>query len=292
MSEPRTIRELLSVASGWLAEQGVDEARFDTEVLLAHTLNCKRLDLYLDHDRPLDLPERDRFRGLMRRRGRREPVAYITGTRGFYGLDLEVAPGVLIPRPETEHLVEVGLAELDRLRGLRGAEETLRFADVGAGSGCVALALAQERPAARGLASDVSPAALRVARRNAEQLGLLERVSFTCGNLLGHVAPGSLDLIVSNPPYVTPDEERLLGPEILDHEPRGALFDSAGLPLTRALVDQARRALRSGGGLALETGFDKADLVAGFLEHAGFRDVRRVEDLDGTERVIAGRLEC
>jgi len=284
---PATVRELLPVAAGWLGEQGVDEARLATEHLLAHVLGVRRLDLYLDHDRPLVPAERERFRALMRRRAAREPLAYITGERGFYGLDLAVGPGVLVPRPETEHLVEAGLEALDA--ALAAGAEAPVFADVGAGSGCVALALLHERPAARGLALDVSAAALAVARRNAERLGLAERLAVVRADLLGACAAESLDLVLSNPPYVTPDERHLLAPEIADHEPVEALYDEAGLPLTRRLAADAARALRPGGVLALETGWRKGDLVRGLLADAGFADVRTVPDYGGHERVVVGR---
>ena len=289
--KPQTIRELLPVASAWLAERGVEESRLDTELLLAHVLELSRMQLYMDHDRPLVASELEQFRALMRRRGeRREPVAYLIGERGFCGLDIEVGPGVLIPRPETEHLVEVGCEELGRLAIERGAgAETLRAADVGTGSGCVALALLDRVDDLRVWATDRSAAALRIARRNAERCEAGERLLLGQADLLGPAAPGSLDLIVSNPPYVLPTEDPLLSPEVRDHEPRSALFDAEGLPLTQRLVEQAARALRPQGALAIETGFDKAPLVEGFFQRAGFADVRRVEDLSGIERIVVGR---
>jgi release factor glutamine methyltransferase len=283
---PRTVREVLAAAAPWLASRGVaeDEARLDAELLLAHVLGVRRLDLYLDHDRPLDEAERARYRALMRRRGEgREPVAYVLGERGFHGLVLEVGPGALVPRPETEHLVEVGL------EALRAAGAAPRFVDVGTGSGCVALALAEAVGAARGLALDRSAAALAVAARNVRRLHLEERVVLVRGDLLAAVAPGSVDLVASNPPYVLPDEAGLLAPEVARWEPREALFDAPGLPLTRALAAAAAVVLRPGGTLAVETGFDKAPLVAGHLREAGFVDLRAVRDLAGIERVVVGR---
>lgn len=283
---PRSVRDVLTAAAGWLAERGVDpdEARLDAELLLARTLELRRLDLYLDHDRPLTDDERARFRALMRRRGEgREPVAYLLGERGFYGLTLAVGPGALVPRPETEHLVEVGL------EALRAAGERSTFVDVGTGSGCVALALLHELPLARGVGVDRSPEALRWAARNAQALALGERLALVRGDLLGPVRATSVDLVVSNPPYVTPDEEALLAPEVARWEPRGALFDAPGLPLTAALAREAARALRPGGTLAVETGAGKAPLVAGQLAAAGFEGVRALEDLAGIERVVVGR---
>ncbi len=290
-TKPRTVREIIAVAAGWLAEQGVEEARVDTELLLAHVLGCRRLDLYMHPDKPVEEHELGPFRELMRRRGRREPVAYLVGEKGFYGLDLEVSPAVLIPRPETEHLVQAGLAELDRVAGRAlGAARPTRFADVGTGSGCVALALAKERRSARGVALDRSSAAIAVAARNAVRCRLGDRVSFVRGDLLEAMAPGSLDLVVSNPPYVTPTEEELLAPDVLRFEPREALFDVAeDLPLTARLVRQARSVLRPGGALAVETGFDKAPRVERMMADAGFEALRREKDLAGIERVVVGR---
>ncbi len=290
-TKPRTIRELLTVATSWLTEQGIEEPRVDVELLLAHALGCRRLDLYLAPDKPLEDAELARFRPLMRRRGAREPVAYLVGEKGFYGLDLEVGPAVLIPRPETEHLVQAGLHELDRIAGAAlGVARPTRFVDVGTGSGCVALALAKERPGTRGVAVDRSPAAIATARRNAARCRLAGRVAFARGDLLGAVRPASVDLVVSNPPYVTPAEEALLAPDVLRFEPREALFDVAeDLPLTATLVRQAREVLRPGGALAIETGYDKAELVAAFMATAGFEAVRRERDLAGIERVVIGR---
>ncbi|MEZ6186695.1 MAG: peptide chain release factor N(5)-glutamine methyltransferase [Planctomycetota bacterium] len=283
MNQPTTVRGLLNVASTWLGEQGVDEARLNTEHLLAHVLGCRRLDLYLDVDRPLSVPERDRFRGLMRRRGaERIPLAYLLGTRGFMGHDFKVAPGVLIPRPDTETLV---LAGRDALQGL----EVARFADVGTGSGCVALSLLALVERAQGVGIDVSPDALELAAQNKASHPAGARLELRRASLLDGQDDRSLELVLSNPPYITPSEHGLLAPEVKDHEPAEALFDEEGLPLTRRLVDEAARVLVPGGTLALETGFDKAALVAGFLRQAGYEDVRTLQDLGEIERVVVGR---
>ena len=249
---------------------------------MAKVLGVRRLDLYLDHDRPLIPAELAAFRLLMRRRGEgREPVAYLTGERGFRGLDLEVGPGVLIPRPDSEVLVEIGEAF---------AKERARvtFADVGTGSGCIALALASACPQARGLALDRSHAALQIAARNLSQTGLGERVTLAQADLLGACRPGALDLVLSNPPYVLESERSLLSREILEHEPSSALFDRDGLPLTERLVEEAWVALRPGGLLAIETGFDKAPLVESFFAKVGFVALRRESDLGEVERVVVG----
>ena len=289
--QPTNVRALIEVSARWLEGQGVDEARLAIEHLLAHVLGCRRLDLYLDHDRPVSEAERARFRGLVLRRLRREPLAYILGTRGFYGLDLKVGPGVLVPRPESEHLVEGGLEELGRVQ-LEGEDpgRELVLADVGTGSGCLALALLTHAPGARAVGIDRSAAALRIARENARALGLEGRLSLVRGDLLDAVAPGSLDLVVSNPPYVTPDEEGLLAPEVRDHEPREALFDAPGLPLTARLVRDAKVALRPGGALLVETGWNKAPVLREMFAAAGYEAVRTIPDLAGIERVVLGRV--
>lgn len=285
--KPTDVRGLLPVATAWLSERGVPEARLDTELLLAHVLGIRRLQLYTDHDRPLMAAELTALRALMRRRGEdREPVAYLIGERGFHGLDLKVGPGVLIPRPDSEVLVELGQAFVKAR--LEQGEASLRFADVGTGSGCLALALATACPQAYGVALDRSLAALRIAAENRALCKLEDRVCLVLGDLLGPLAPSSLDLVLSNPPYVLESERELMSPDVLDHEPPSALFDADGLPLTRRLVSEAWDALKPGGLLAIETGFDKAPLVESFFAEAGFTELRRELDLGEIERVVVG----
>tara|TARA_R110002072_G_scaffold234037_1_gene391587 strand:+ start:153 stop:1031 length:879 start_codon:yes stop_codon:yes gene_type:complete len=288
MSEkPTNVRGILPVTAAWLEERGVPEARLDTELLLAHVLGIKRMGLYTDHDQPLIPAELGALRALMRRRGEgREPVAYLLGERAFRGLDIKVAPGVLIPRPDSEVLVEVGEAFVKARQ--EADEAPLRFADVGTGSGCIALALATACPNLHGVALDRSPEALRIAAQNRALTGLEERVALVLGDLLGPIKSGSLDLILSNPPYVLESERELMSPDILDHEPASALFDADGLPLTRRLVEEAWRVLRPGGLLAVETGFDKAPLVESFFSEVGFTELRREKDLGEIERVVVG----
>ena len=283
-----TSRSVLKLAAEWLVKKGIDSPRLDAELLLAHALRVKRLDLYLDMDRPLSEAELEPFRAALRRRVAREPLAYIAGEREFYGLAFEVTKDVLVPRPETEHLVAVALEEVER-----GAR---RFCDVGTGSGCVAVSILKksggpgaEPPNERrvtGTATDVSEAALSVARRNVARHGVtLELVR---GDLLEGVA-GPLDLVVSNPPYVLPSERAGLDPE-LGFEPQGALFDTGeDLPTTRRLAEQAREKLKPGGLLAVETGAGRAALVRAHLEAAGFVEIDFVKDLAGHERIVRGR---
>jgi release factor glutamine methyltransferase len=294
-----TIRQALLDASAALADAGCDTPRLDAELLLASVLRVGRSRLVLDREQELDAADAVRFADLVRRRADREPVAYILGLREFRRLSLRVDPRVLIPRPETELLVEVGLSLP------RGA----CVVDVGTGSGAVALALADERPDLCVVGVDVSEGAIAVARSNAERLGL--DVEFVVGDLLADVRDRPVrdrpvrdrpvrdrpvrdrptgdthfDAILANLPYVP--EDATLPPEIIRYEPAEAVFGGAdGLGVIRRLVgalDSHSLSL-----VALEVGFDQADAVAALLTDAGFGSVERLRDLAGHERVVVGR---
>jgi len=262
-----TIREALESAVIALTAARCATPRLDAEVLLAHVLGVDRAALILHPDRALAPSEARAFMDAARRRREREPVAYITGTKGFRHLELAVDRRVLIPRPETEHLVE---AALDLPPGTR-------VVDVGTGSGAIALALKSERPDLHVLATDVSPDALAVARANAERLGL--DVTFVEGDLLAGV---EADAVVSNPPYVGEDETVM--PEVARYEPRVAVFAAGeGFAVIRRLV-AAPVAF-----MALEIAGHQGDAVESLLRAAGFANVERVRDLAGIERVVVGR---
>jgi release factor glutamine methyltransferase len=261
-----TVREALDSAVIALQAAGVDTPRLDAEVLLADVLGADRAALIAHPARELEPAETRRFQDAARRRVQREPVAYITGRRGFRGIELMVDARVLVPRPETEHVVEAAL-ELPR-----GA----RVVDVGTGSGAIALALKAERPDLEVAGTDADGAALDVARANAARLGLA--VTFVHGDLLAGL---EAEAVVSNPPYVA-DGERLM-PDVARWEPRGALFAGAdGLAVIRRLVAAAAGARF----LALEVGAGQADAVAELM--TGY-DVQKVRDLAGIERVVVGR---
>lgn len=274
-----TVGEVVRASSEYLAGRGVPSPRVDAEHLVAKALGLARLDLYLQFDKPLTEAELASCRELVRRRGRREPLAYILGEWGFRRLTLRVDRRVLIPRPETEIVVERCLVLLADL----AQPEVL---EVGTGSGAIALALADEHPGARVTAIDASADALSLARENAELTGLAGRVTFLHHDLFAGLPGDSYDLVVSNPPYVDPDELPTLQPEVREWEPRQALV---GRGATEAVAESAGEALRPGGWLVLEVADGAADRVSALLASVGFADVRRTKDLAGRERVVEGR---
>jgi release factor glutamine methyltransferase len=277
-----TVLELLRWTTAHFTAKGIETARLDAELLLAFALGCDRLRLYLEFEKPVTAEERALFRALVRRRAEeRVPVAYLTGTREFWSLSLSVTPDVLIPRPDTETLVEAVLARRPE------REATLSALDLGTGSGAIALALASERPGAQLTASDVSSAALAVARKNAEALGLAQRIRFVLGDGFAPVAGERFDVIVSNPPYVAEADAAGLAPE-LRHEPRLALFQpGAGTALLRRIASEAQSHLTPGGLLALELAPAQASDVTQCLARAGFSDVAEHRDLGGRVRAVS-----
>ncbi|MEX2048518.1 MAG: peptide chain release factor N(5)-glutamine methyltransferase [Gemmatimonadota bacterium] len=283
-TEPWTILRLMLWSASYLQEKGVERARLDAEYLLAHVLGVGRLQMYLQHERPLSADELAAYRPLLKRRATREPLQYILGRQSFRDLDLEVGPGVLIPRPETERLVDVVL-EWARAQG----RTDLDALDVGTGSGAIALALATEGPFARVVATDVSAAALELARRNRDALGLAERVDLRHGPDFGPLSVDeAFDVVVSNPPYVAEGEREALAPEVVAWEPQEALFAGAdGLAVLRRLVTGASGALRAGGLLAVEVGDGQAASVVALAREASrYRDVAVHRDLAGKERIV------
>lgn len=278
---PWTVLDLLRWTTEHFASKGIETARLDAEVLLAHALGIERLRLYLDFEKPVLDEERARFRGLVRRRGEeRVPVAYLTGQREFWSLPLTVTPDVLIPRPETETLIEAVLS-----RGSR--ERPLRVLDLGTGSGAIALALASEWSLAEFTASDISDAALAVAQKNAEALGQGARLRFAAGDGFEAVPGACFDVIVSNPPYVAEADAASLAPE-LGHEPPGALFAPGdGTALLRQIVAEAPEHLAPGGLLALELAPVQAEGVTQSLLAAGFEALAAHRDLSGRVRALS-----
>jgi release factor glutamine methyltransferase len=270
-----TVRDLLVAATDELSRAGVPSPRVDAEWLLAHALGVSRTELYAVGDEaPADC-ERV-FRELVARRAAREPLAYVLGEWGFRRLTLSVDPRVLIPRPETEVLVERCLELIADL-----AEP--RVLDIGVGSGAIALAITDEHPGARVVATDSSSEALAVAAENAARTG--QPVELVEGELFAGL-DGPFDLVVSNPPYVAPEEVGTLQPEVGEHEPRAALIESAG---TETIAEQALTRLAAGGSLAFEVADGKAGEVAALLRRLGYEQVTIGQDLAERERVVDGR---
>ena len=278
-----TAAALLEDAAATLAAAGVASPEWDAERLLRHVLGWDRATLVASPDRLVPEPEAERFRALLRRRAAREPLQYILGTQAFWKHAFLVTPAVLIPRPETELLVETGL-EL-----LRGVARPV-VVDVGTGSGCIALSIAAERPDAEVHATEISGAALEVARENAQRLGLERRVRFHQGHLLEPLSGLQVHLVLSNPPYVDPSEHASLAPEVRDHEPKEALLPRGdSLSVYRSLVRQSRAALGPGGWMAVEVGHGQATSVEALCRGGGLVAVRIMHDLAGIPRVVAAR---
>jgi release factor glutamine methyltransferase len=269
--------EVLARATEYLTAKGVASPRLDAEHLLGKATGLSRLELYMHLDRPLTEAERDGFRELVRRRGEREPLAYILGEWGFRRLTLCVDRRALVPRPETEVVVERALALLE------GTNEPAVL-DVGAGTGAIALAIADEHPGARVKAIDVSPDALALARENAERTGV--PIELEQRDLREGLGDAEYDLVVSNPPYVTPEEIETLQPEVRDWEPRLA---TVGEEHTRLVGEGAWRALRPGGHLVLEVAEARGEQTVAELERLGYADVALTDDLTGRPRVVEAR---
>ena len=270
--------ELVRVTAEFFADKGIASPRLDAELLLAHVLGLDRLQLYLQHDRPLVPAEVDAFRELVRQRGRRVPLQHLIGEVTILDHSFVVRPGVFIPRPETETLIEVC--------GALGPFGSI--VEVGPGTGVIGLSLLARWPEARLFAVDVSPEAVELSRENAGRLGVAERAEFVCADALGAEFP-LCDLFVSNPPYVAGRVIDGLEPEVRDHDPRAALDGGEdGLEFIRALLPKAFAVLRESGVIALEHGDDQGLSVPELLQDAGFGQVRCENDLGGRPRVSLG----
>jgi release factor glutamine methyltransferase len=283
---PWTVRRLLDWTTRYLAGRGVESAGLEAAVLLAHALGWRRLDLYTRHDEEPDDGPRQRFRELVRRRAEGCPVAYLVGRKEFFSLDFEVGPAVLVPRPDTEWLVD---------EGLRLARDILPeplLLDLGTGSGCVAVAVARHCPAARVVATDVSVEALEVAARNAERHKVAGRVTFLHGDLFAPLPPGErFDLVLSNPPYIPTGDLAGLEPSVRDHEPRLALDGGPdGLAVIERIVREAGPWLKPGGHLLFEIGADQEEAARQRLGQApGFEEAATIRDGEGRPRVLRAR---
>lgn len=273
----KTVLEVLRATTDYFAKHGVESPRLNAEHLVAHALGKKRLELYLEFDRPLGEKELEPLRDLVRKRATGVPLQHLLGTVEFHGRVFASDARALIPRPETEHLVELILAQ--------EGPKPKRIIDIGTGSGVIALTLAAELPEAEVEAVDISPDALSLARENAERLGLTHRVKFFESDLLSG-SEGAYDLIVANLPYIAKDEIPKLSREV-QHDPVLALDGGdVGVEIIQRLIAQAREHLNPGGRLALEIGHDQSARLAAELERQNYRDICPVADYQGALRFL------
>lgn len=276
-----TVLEIIKRTTEFLATKGVASPRLNAELLLGHVIGRRRMQLYLEFERPLTAAELDQLRPLVRRRGQQEPLQYVLGEAEFRGLRLKVDRRALIPRPETELLVEL----VHTWAGTQAP--VLRALDLGTGSGAIAVALATLWPGAAVVAAERCPEALTLARENFAALGLEGRIQPVAATWFDGVPAGPYDAIVSNPPYLTAAEVAATAPEVREHEPRAALeAPEEGLADLRAILEAAPGYLRPGGLLALETGCDHRAALCARLQAAGFQSVAAHQDLTGRDRFI------
>jgi release factor glutamine methyltransferase len=280
-----TVKDLVAWMTDDLRKRGIETARIDAELMVAQVLGVDRIKILLSAERELSATELEQIRALHKRRRTFEPIAYLRGEREFYGHVFRVDARVLVPRPDTETLVEVALSRLS------GRELGARVVDLCTGSGCVAVSLKLAQPTIALDAVDLSPDALAVARDNALRLGAVWNVRFALGDLfapLGDAVP-RYDLVTANPPYIARAEIGTLQRDIQDHEPRLAIDGGDdGLVVVRRIVDQAPLWLRNGGALAMEIGAGQAEAVREIFAQRGFADVRLARDYGGIERVVSG----
>lgn len=297
-SDSWTVLKIIQWTTEYLKGKGIESPRLDSEVLLAHLLKLDRVGLYLNFDRPMGKEELSSYREMIKRRGAREPLQYITGHQEFWSLDFKVTPDVLIPRPDTEILVEQAIKAVRRetLDVRRKNKETLTILDLCTGSGCIAISLARELKEAVVYAVDASEKALKVAGENAEKLGVKDRVFFLHGDLYealrSHLSPlTSFDLIASNPPYVKNVDIPNIQPDVRDYEPRMAVDGGPeGLDFHKRIIGGAPDYLTSGGWLMMEVGEGQAEAVAEMIaDSKAFETASTVKDLAGIGRVVKAR---
>lgn len=280
-----TTRQLLAWTTSYLGSKGVEDARLSTEMLLAHVLGVPRIKLYTDLDRPASELERATFRGLVERAAKHEPVDYLVGRVPFFSLNLRVTPDVLIPRPSTETLVEHVIQHCRRTPGFHAPV----IADVGTGSGAIAVVLAKHVPNCRVIATDISPGALVVARQNAQEQGVAERVEFVEGDLLTPLRQRGLRVryLASNPPYISDEEWEAVASNVKDYEPHAALRGGVdGLKYIRPLIAGAKEVLERPGQLVVEIAAAQKERAIALAMEAGFENPRVLADHEGLPRVL------
>jgi len=278
-----TVLNALKLATDYFEKKGIQSARTNAEILLAHILNCKRLDLYLRFDQPLSENEVNLYREFIARRGKYEPVQYIIGYTEFYGLNLNVNPSVLIPRPETEILVETILNELS-------TKENVKILDIGCGSGNISIALGKNLPHSEMVALDISKDALQIAEKNSNK-NEVTNIQFVYGDIIlnGILDNHKFDVIVSNPPYVSINEYTTLQNEITKYEPKEAVTDNAdGLKFFNKISEFSKNKLNGGGSLFFEIGMGQSKDVSLIMMKNGFEEIKIVKDYQQIDRVIYG----
>ena len=279
-----TIAEALRDAAAALEAAGVSDARLQAASLLAFALNQDRTFLFAHPEQELAPEELATFTSLIRRRSGREPHQYIVGRQEFFGLEFEVTPDVLIPRPETEILVEAAIKHLSAI-------DQPRFCEIGVGSGCISVAILHALPTATAIGGDVSGAAMTVARHNADRLGVADRLTLVESDVFANLPDEQFNAIVSNPPYVPRRDVDSLQAEVRDFEPLTSLSDGGdGLSIIRRIVEGAPSRLRKGGLLLMEIGFDQSSRVAAMFDRAVWSHVDLMPDLQGIPRIVAARI--
>jgi release factor glutamine methyltransferase len=285
----QTIQKLLNQVTEYLTDKGVDSPRLSAELLLSHVLGLKRIELYTQFDRVVTKQQSDQLHNLAERAGRYEPIAYLVGKTEFYCLELEVSPDCMIPRPETELLVE---RAIEFLRSRRGQQV---ICDLCTGCGCIAIALARNYPNVNIIATDISDAALAVAARNIEKYKLKDRIKLLCGDLFDPLVPQldveKFDLIACNPPYVSAPEFEKLDRNVKDYEPRLALFAGAdGLDVYRRIIEKVDSFLKPDAALMLEIGYAQGRAVRELLEKANcFAEITIEKDQHNNDRIVIAK---
>jgi release factor glutamine methyltransferase len=283
-----TLLDTVAWTASYFKEKGVDSPRLTAEMLMSHCLDMDRIALYMEFDRPLNSGELARYKALIQRRVQREPVAYITGKKGFWDIEVAVSPHVLIPRPDTETLVEAALSVLTQFQQRQG-ETPLKILELGAGSGAVIISLARAMPGHHYFAVDVSPAAAETTLGNARSLQCVPGLSVVSGSWFEPFGPkAAFDLIVSNPPYIPTRDIEILAPEIQNYEPRLALDGGLdGLDCITEILSRAVAYLNPGGVLLMETGFDQKDSIEALVEDMPiYEDFQSIRDEAGHHRVV------
>ncbi|AFH49432.1 Methyltransferase [Ignavibacterium album JCM 16511] len=282
-----TVLEALNLSTDYLNKKGIESARLNAELMLAHILNCKRLELYLMFDRPLDEAELQNYRNFLSRRAQREPLQYIIGEVEFFNIRLKVNRSVLIPRPETELLVEKIINDFQE-------KNNFRFLDIGVGSGNISIAILKNIFQANGLAIDISEDALALAKENSALNEVESRISLLKFDFLKDdiKSLGKFDLIISNPPYVSAQDYEALEPELKVYEPKIALTDFYnGLTFYKKIIEQSSTLLNENGRIYFELGKGQSENVNMMLKEKGFNSIDIIKDYQGIERIVCGELK-